>query len=327
MTFSDILADVYADLGYQSSPASDVVARIKRYVNEGLRTILGEPQVQRLVDSDTPFTIASVASQARYVLPEAIEKIHGISERTNDYALRSMPLGTYRRIEPDPTASTGTPTHYVPIGRVGVAVQPSNASEIFVDSTSASDTNTAYLEGIITGGYRRTLSVTMTGTTAVSFDTSVTTFIELEDFYISANAVGTVTLHEDASGGTELARITIGQKRPRYYGFYLWPTPAAAVNYLVDYRKELVELVNDADEPPLPTDFHYILSAYARMRHWEKADDTRFRLALAQYERGLSRLKFAVASTPDELPVAGRGQWVGHSRLGAWFPADYWSRP
>jgi hypothetical protein len=209
---------------------------------------------------------------------------------------------------------------------VGVAVQPSDASEIFVDSTSASDTNTAYLEGIITGGYRRVLSVSMTGTTAVSFSAAVTTFIELEDFYISAAAVGTVTLHEDASGGTELARITIGQKRPRYYGFYLWPTPAAAVDYLVDYRREFVELVNDADEPPLPSDYHYLLSAYARMRHWEKADDTRFKLALAQYERGLSRLKFAVATTPDELPVMGRSGWRAHSRLGAWYPADHWSR-
>lgn len=326
MTFSEILTDVYADLGYQSSPAASEVARLKRYVNEGIRVTLAAPQMQRALDSDTPFTIASVASQARYVMPEAASKIHGISERTNDRALSAMSLGEYRRREPDPASLSGTTSHYVPIGRVGVAVQPSNASEIFVDSTSASDTGTAYLEGIITGGYRRVLSVTMTGVTAVSFSAAVATFIELEDFYISADAVGTVTLHEDASGGTELARITIGKKRPRYFGFYLWPTPAAAIDYLVDYRKEVVELVNDADEPPFPTDYHYVLSAYARMRHWEKADDTRFKLALAQYERGVSRLKFELSTTPDELPIAGRGNWMGHSRLGAHYPADHWSR-
>jgi len=325
MTFSEILADIYADLNYQSAPASDVIARIKRYVNEGLRVVVGEPQMQRVLDADGPFTVASVASQARYVLPEAVNRILKISERTNDRTLAALSLDEYRRREPDPASVTGTPTHYVPIGRVGVAVQPSDASEVFVDSTSASDTGTAYLEGIITGGYRRVLSVTMTGTTAVSFSASVTSFISLEDFYISANAVGTVTLHEDASGGTELARITIGQKRPRYFGFYLWPTPAAAVNYLVDYRKEVVELVNDADEPPWPTDYHYILSAYARMRHWEKSDDTRFTLALAQFQRGLSKLKYAVSTSPDELPVVGRGRRVGHSRLGGWFPADSWT--
>jgi hypothetical protein len=325
VTFSEILADVYADLGYQSSPASAEVARLKRYINQGLRAVLGEPGLSRLLDSDSPFTVASVASQARYVVPEAVAAIRGISERTNDRTLRAMSLGDYRRADPDPASSTGTPTHYVPIGRVAVAVQPSNASEIFVDSTAAGDTGTAYLEGIITGGYRRTLSVSMTGVTAVSFSAAVTSFIEIEDFYISAAAVGTVTLHEDASGGTELARITIGQKRPRYYGYYLWPTPAAAADYLVDYRREVTELVNDADEPPLPTDYHDLLSAYARMRHYEKQDDGRYTVAQDYFKKRLSQLKYATQTGPDELPVMG-GRLIGHSRLGPWFPADTYTR-
>jgi hypothetical protein len=325
LTFSDILADVYADLGYQSSPASAEVARIKRYVNQGMRAVLGEPGMGRLLDSDSPLTVASVASQARYVVPEAVALIHGISERTNDRRLMAMDLKTYRIHEPDPASATGTPTHYVPIGRVAVAVQPSNASEIFVDSTAAGDTGTAYLEVITTGGYRRLLSVTMTGATAVTFSASVTDIIQIEDFYISAAAVGTVTLHEDASGGTELARITIGQKRPRYTGFYLWPTPSAAVDYLVDYRREVSELVNDADEPPFPTDYHDMLSAYARMRHYEKQDDGRYQVAKAQFDKRLSQLKYATQTGPDELPVMG-GRWIGHSRLGGWFPADTWTR-
>jgi hypothetical protein len=325
VTFAEILSDVYADLGYQSAPAAGEIARLKRYVNQGVRAVLAEPGLARLIDSDAPLTVASVASQARYVVPEAVAFIHGISERTNDRSLRSMSMQDYRRLEPDPATVTGTPTHWVPIGRQAVAVQPSDASEIFVDSTAAGDTGTAYLEVITTGGYRRVLSVTMTGVTAVSFSASVTDIIQIEDFYLSANAVGTVTLHEDASGGTELARITIGQKRPRYYAYYLWPTPAAAVDYLVDYRRELVELVNDTDEPPLPTDFHDILPAYARMRHYEKQDDGRYNVAQAHYQKRLSQLKYATQTNPDDLPVMG-GRWVGHSRLGGWFPADYWTR-
>jgi hypothetical protein len=325
MTFSELLADCYADLGYQSSPAAGEVARLKRYINQGLRAVLSEPGMGRMLDSDSPLTVASVAAQARYVLPEAVASIRGMSERTNEQTLRSMDLGAYRRMDPDPTATSGVPTHYVPIGKVSVAVQPSNASEIFVDSTAAGDTGTAYLEVLITGGYRRTLSKAMTGTTAVSFDTSLTSIIEIEDFYISAAAVGTVTLHEDASGGTELARITIGQKRPRYFGYYLWPTPSAAVDYLVDYRREVTELVQDADEPPLPTDFHDILTAYARMRHYEKSDDGRYTVAEKHFKERLSKLKYATQTGPDELPVMG-GRWIGHSRLGGNFPADSWSR-
>src|SRR5687768_8614449 len=128
MTFSEILADIYSDVGYQSSPASDVVSRIKRYVNEGLRVVVGEPQITRVLDADGPFTVASVASQARYVVPEAASRILKISERTNDRTLSALSLDEYRRREPDPASVTGVPTHYVPIGRVGVAVQPSDAS-------------------------------------------------------------------------------------------------------------------------------------------------------------------------------------------------------
>jgi hypothetical protein len=248
-----------------------------------------------------------------------------VSERTNDRTLSSMSLKEYRRYEPDPASVTGVPTHYVPIGRVAVAVQPTDASSIFVKSTSASDTGTAFLEGIITGGYRRVVSVTMTGTTAVNLSSAVSTFIEIEDVYLSANAVGTVTFHEDSGSGTELARVTIGQKRPRYYGFYLWPTPAAAVDYLVDYRRELTELVNDTDEPPLPTDFHYLLTAYGRMRHYEKSDDGRYKVAQEQFARGLSRLKYATQTGTDEIPKMG-GRLVGHSRLGGYYPADYFTR-
>jgi hypothetical protein len=324
MTFSEILTALYDDLYQASTPAAAVTTRLKRYVNQGLRVLLNEPGLARLNDSDTPYTFASVASQARYVLPEAVARIHHITERTNDRSLDVMSLAEYRMRDPDPASTSGTPTHIVPIGRVGVAVQPSDASNIFVDSTSASDTGTAYLEGLDADGGRRVASVTMTGTTAVNFSAALS-LVELEDFYISANAVGTVTLHEDASGGTELAQITIGQKRPRYYGFYLWPTPAAAVTYYVDYRRELVELVNDADEPNLPTDYHYLLVAYARMREYEKTDDSRYQTALVEWQHGLKRLKYATQTHPGDLPVMGRGAKTGHSRLGAWFPADYWT--
>jgi hypothetical protein len=325
MTFADILSGVYEEARYASSPASAVVTRIKRLVNEGQRAVLAEPGLGRLADSDAPYTFASVASTARYVVPEAVARILHVSERTNDYSLGVMDLARYREMVPDAGSYTGTPTHIVPIGRVAVAAQPSDASEIFVDSTSASDTGTAYLEVLLTGGYRRLLSKTMTGTTAVSFDTTITTIESIEDFYLSANAVGTVTLHEDASGGTELARITIGQKRPRYYAFYLWPTPAAAVTYYVDYRREFTDLVNDTDEPNLPVDYHPMLVAYAVMRESEfQRDMEAMTLARARYDKYLSRLKYSTQTLGDEIPVLGRGGRVGHSRLGGWYPADSW---
>jgi hypothetical protein len=326
MTLAELQAGVYEEASYQTTPAAAVITRVTRFLNEGIRVVMGEPGLSRLADSDDPLTFASVANQVRYTLPESMARIVSMRETTNDRTLDAMGLQDYRRIAPDPATSTGTPVKYVPIGKVSVATQPSNASELFVKSTAAGDTTqTAFLEGLITGGYRRTASVTLTGTTAVSLNTLITTFIEVEDFYLSATAVGTVTLLEDSGAGTELARITIGAKRPRYYGFYLWPTPAAAVTYSVDYRRELVDLVNATDEPPLPTDYHHMIVAYAVAREFEiKNDEERSKQALARFTLALSRLKFSTQSLSDELPVMGRPRRIGISRLGAWFPADTW---
>ena len=235
MTLGTMLSAVYEEMSYQASPAAAVTTRITRYLNEAIRSVLGEPCLQRAADSDDPYTFASVAAQARYVLPEAVARIHHFTDRTNDIKLNAMDLATYRRICPDPTVVTGTPDYYVPIGKVAVAVQPADASELFVASSAGGDTTQgAYVEGIITGGYRRSVSTTLTGVTAVTLNASVKSFIEIEDFYLSAAATGTVTLTEDSGAGAELARITIGATRPRYYAFYLWPTPTAAVTYYVD---------------------------------------------------------------------------------------------
>jgi hypothetical protein len=325
MTFTELLAAVYEETGYQSSPAAAVVTRIKRCLNEGVRAILSEPGMARLADSDSPATFATVAATARYVVPESVAIIRHMTERTNDRALLPMSLSEYRRLMPDPSAHSGTPTHYVPIGRVAVATQPSDASEIFVDSTAAGDTNTAYIEGIITGGYMRTASVSMTGTTAVTLSASIE-FIEITDFYLSAAAVGTVTLHEDSGAGTELARITLGALRPRYYGFYLYPTPSAAVTYYVDYRREVVELVNNTDEPPLPTDLHPMLIAYTVAREFElKGDQDRFLIAKSRYQTWMNKLKYQTQALADDIPVMGRARRGENSRLGGFYPADHWS--
>lgn len=325
MLFSEILADVYEDCNYQSSPAAAVVTRLKRYVNEGYRVVVAEPGIAKLIDTDEPWTFDSVADQARYVLPEAYTDIRHITERTNDRKLRYLSLADYRLYDPDPSTASGLPDFYVPIGRVAVAKQPSDASEIFVDSTSASDTNDLFIEGIRDGGYLAQTSVTMTGTTGVSVDSGITDWIEITKVSLDAAAVGVVTLHEDSEGGTELARISPGYQTPRYSGFYLWPTPDGVITYTVDARRALQELVQDHDEPVLPRDFHPMLTKYATFREWEHKNDlNRAAVARNQFDRWLSRLKYRLLETGDTAPVAGRGSRVGRSRLGGFYPADYY---
>lgn len=329
MTLTELRNAVYDECNHtNTSPASAVTTRITRFLNEGIRMILGEPGMLRLADSDAPHTFASVAGTARYAVPEAVALIKGISERTNDLALWPMTLSEYRHRDPDAGSTSGTPTHYVPIGRVAVKTQPADASAIFIKSTSASDGAgvTVQIEGVRTDGYQATASQAMNGVTAAAIG-SLTDFIQITDFWVTVAATGTITLHEDSGAGTELARISPGALRPRYYAFYLWPTPAAAITYYVDYRREVIELSATTDEPPLPTDLHPMVVAYAVMREAEKTNNTElYARAEARYAKFLSNLKYQTQVMPDEIPVMNARRWVGRSHFGAEYPADYYTR-
>jgi hypothetical protein len=319
LTLSELLADLYRRNGYATSPASEITTRYTALLNETQAEILSRPGLASLLHGS--LTFASVADVPTYGLPQAVARVKAIYETTNDQRLTPISLDTYRSALPDAAAVTGTPYNFVDLGFLGVAKQPSDASSIFVDSTSASDTNTAYLEGYRTGGYFVSKSVSMTGTTAVNISSAITDWLFLTKFYISAAAVGEVTLHEDASGGTELARIPLGQTHARYRRIALAPTPSAAVTYTVDFEFDPQNLVNAMDEPILPPRFHRLLGLGARMKEYEKKDDDRFRGAKALFDEGLSDLIYFVASQAVGMPVMGSGGTSRPSQLGPWYPS------
>lgn len=319
MTLDDLRLDFYRRFGYASSPASEVTTRVTALFNETQAEILSRPGLESLLNGS--LTLASVASTPTYGLPQAVARLKHLYEATNDQYLIRRSLDWYRHAYPDPTAVTGTPDSFADLGYVGIAVQPSDASEIFVDSTSASDTGTAYLEGYRTGGYYRSLSVSMTGTTAVSLGAAITDFVFLTKFYISAAAVGTVTLHEDASGGTELARIPIGQTQARYRRIALAPTPSAVITYTCDFEWDPQNMANANDEPLLPPRFHRLVGVGARRREYEKKDDSRRKEADREFEQGMKDLIYFVSSQAVGSPVMGRRTARRPSQLGAWYPS------
>lgn len=323
MTRSDLLAELYRRLGYASSPASEITTRLASFLNLTHRQLLSTPGLDRL--RDHTITFASVASTPQYGLPPAVSRVQAITDRSQDRKLQLRSLDWIRSVDPG-LDNTGTPDYYALTGLQAVSVQPSDASDIFVDSTSASDTNTAYIEGIRTGGHRTALSVTMTGQTAVSLKGSalITDIIEITKFYLSAAAVGEVTLHEDASGGTELAKIAIGQTFSRYQGIQLWPTPTGATTYYVDYVRTIPDMSNANDEPLVPEDFHWLLVEGALIKEWTKKDDAdRRQEAKDAFRRGLSDLLYQVGCPADWMP-SRLPATEPPSRLGGWFPSRQW---
>lgn len=300
-----------------------VTATATRYadaLNESQRTILRQPGMDAL--RQTTLTFASVASTQQYALPvQGVARVDRVFETTNDRFLEYRPMSWLRTVDPDP--STGTPYLWIPAGYQEVHTQPSDASEVFVKSTAAGDTTqTAYVEGMTSGGYTRTASVTLTGTTAVTLSATITDFVRITKFYLSAVGAGVVTLHEDSGSGTELAKLAIGDTRAQYYSLYLYPTPSAAITYTCDVTRSIPEMSNDTDEPLIPEDFHDVLLDAAELRELRKSDDPqRWQMVSASYQEGLRHLRSWMKNHPSYAPVWG-SVTPGFSRLGAWFPTD-----
>jgi hypothetical protein len=318
MTLRDLERSVYRRLSKNVSvPNAETQARIRGFLNDRHRDILTDyPQLR-----DTNLTFASVAGTQQYALPEqGIADILRIWDPTNRIRLAYNDDDWLRANDPNP--DSGTPVRWIPQSFTQVHTQPSNASEIFVDSTSASDVNRCYIEGITTGGYRRTAEVTMTGVTAVSLSSAITDWIQIDKFYLSEEAVGAVTLHEDASGGTELSKIAIGDTYAKYLSFLLWPTPSAIITYSVRVRRAIIDMVQPLDEPLLPVDFHQMLAVGARLDEYEHNDDSRRRTAEVEWDRWENKLISRMVAHPDRhLTLNAEPTQAGEmSTLGSWFP-------
>ncbi len=319
MTLRDIERAVYRRLNKNAaSPNAETQQRIRGFINSRHRQIIRAfPQLR---DETTSF--ATVASQARYALPDqGVSRINRVWATTGvrNRGLEQRSLGWLR--EHDANPQTGTPWAYIPIGYTQVATQPTAAAAIFAKSTSASDVGRVYIEGTVTGGYRRTAAVTLTGVTAIDMDTTVTTWEKVEKFYLDAAAVGTVTLNMTSGAGAELSRIAIGDTYARYFSFYLYPTPPAVATYGVDFSFSLGEMEKPLDEPMIPEDFHDLLATGARLDEYEHTDDARRRMAEVEWDEGMKALTLWVVNSPS-LELSLNREPAGFSQLGPSFPID-----
>lgn len=265
MTFADLRADVGRRLQLSTTLSTADTTRINAALNHWHRRVLSEAGFRAL--RRVQITQASVANQIEYAV--ALAEIHHITQRTNQWRLTKRTEDWWRHTYPDPTADTGTPDSWVPLGFSRVAARPANASELFVISTDAGDTGVARVEVIRSAGYQRLLNVTMTGVTGVSLGAAITDVVDVLDFYVSVAAVGTITLREDSGTGAVLATIPIGATRSRYVKYALAPTPSAVITHYLDGVAPSTDMVQDVDESLFPIDdFDLILSDGAVYDDW-----------------------------------------------------------
>lgn len=324
MTFASMLSDLYRRLGYQATPASSVTTRLKALLNETQEQMLSDPSLSTLLYGS--MAIDSLASRTRYGLSN-IAQIRAMTETTNDTRLMPRDLSWYRAMDADPTANTGTPAVYVPLGIVAVQQVPvRTGTGLWAVSSSASDTvPTVSVDAVRVSGYPHTPTATaLTGTSRVAIGTLID-YIDVTQFQLSAACVGDISLYDAATAGNLLAVIPRGQTASRYYGFLLWPTPKSAVTYTVDVQKEVVAMVLDNDEPLLPARFHWVLEAGARMKEYEQANDSRYQTAQTEFLRGSQDLRYAVTCPPGYVCIPGSARGAGGgSNLGPWYPSGRW---
>lgn len=319
MTLGTLLSDLYRRLNYASSPATEVTTRLTAFLNETLQEMLSEPGAGAfLARNEPPPTVASVINQAVY--STTVARIDSIADRSNRERLDLRTVDWYRTVDPDPTAHTGRPTAWVPLGFSPVLVQPTAATALYVVSASAGDTTqTAYVETIRTGGAQTLIPVTLQGLTRAQFGAG-SDHEQIVKFYLSA-AAQAVSLYTASSGGTLLATIPGGGPTfSRYTQFALWPTPSSVITYTLESERDVADMSIATDEPPFPKRFHRILVDGALRREYEKRDQAdQSLLAGRRYDAGIRDWRYFVTCPPDYRPSLSR-QPERRSRLGGDYP-------
>jgi hypothetical protein len=303
VTFAEMLANLYDELGFSSSPAAAITTRLKRYLNEGHRAVLRLPALMDARQGTLSFT--STSGQSVYAIPSAFDTIDAIVEQTNNRKIQMRGRDWYRRIDPGESAA-GNPQYWIDLGRFPVMRQPASTGLWIVSTAGGDTTQIVKLIGVRANGDRQAeVSATLNGTTRVALG-SLTDYAVVERWELATAATGTVSLYDAAASGNELARIPPGETSIQYQQIRLWPTPAATLTYIVDGKLVIPDLVNNTDVPNLPVLFHDMLVVYAKSAEYKRqADKDRWQIAESEWQTWVRKLEAHLEYPADYDAVVG----------------------
>ena len=154
-------------------------------------------------------------------------------------------------------------------------------------------------QSVLEGGIKQVDSVTLTDEfIKLVTNSSGVPIVDVLSFETSRPlAVGALDLFSgalplaDPFNSFLIARMLKGDTTTQFYRIALYPTPSAALTYLVDYERAIPTLTTPNDEPLLPADFHDLLAMYARCDEYEFKSDDRWQATRAQVEERKRELK------------------------------------
>ena len=248
-------------------------------------------------------TFDTIASTEDYVLPRDLDYIGVIRQTTSPVKLLHLPDEIFYKVVPNPTA-TGNPKWYRLWEEEGVSTRLAEADTIDLASSSVSDDSTfsVTIVGYDSNGIRTSEVYTLDGTTEV---TGSTTWAAGRPLRISKSGTttGDITLHEH-SGSTTVVILGKEERSPRFKIIGLYPIPSSDITMYLEYFTRLRELVNNADVPDFPQQWHWLLreGALAKIYQFQnKLND--YSAAESRYQVGLGKMKAKNELNVDYIPV------------------------
>jgi hypothetical protein len=316
LTFLQLQDQTLRACGHTTAATSEPRTRVKAEINAWQRRILTRPGYSRLLrDSENTFT--TVAGQRVYGLGMQLGRLLGIQAVTDRTVLALRDTAWLRRV--GVISSSGTASAYVPRGWFPVQTNPTIATGIFANSSSVADT-TQIVDWEFTAASLNRIAgqTTLNGTTPVQLGTS-TTVVEVVRLSLRTPAAGIVEIGTTPGSGNVLT-LPIGQLSSRFLHVELFPSPSSALEYRIDFTREIADMVNDTDQPLLPPDYHHLLAMGAEYDEWRKLSDDRMVPTKQDLENEIRSLNAWVWDLPDDSQL-GR---IPVSRLGGAYPADRW---
>lgn len=330
MDFYTIQNTIYDSLGITNttasgSPEANAITRIARYINLAYHQVHGKKGMRKL--RRALLTFPTVANSPFVVLPQAAVRLLTISDRVNNIPYEELTMEEIRWRDPGLKSSSATPSAYAVIGMSSaVAADPSASGQCTAVSSSAADTGLTHIvygEFIKAGGYPAVDSINLNGVTPVNLGPADA--IAVQKFYTGQSAgavlgpsaaVGIITLKDGA--GNVLSTIGPARTFARYSRLHLFPVPSTVITLYADVELHIENLVNQADEPILPEDFHDVLVSGALYREYKKRSMiTLYREEKAEFNQRVAEMRAWINKPSGAVLNNSRNRQF--SQLGPWF--------
>lgn len=320
MTLAEIQGTIYDTFGMPAAPDTVTTARILRYINLSYHRVMGMkgigPRLRRSLQS-----FSTVANSPFATLPDAVVKIHYLSDRTNNNPLTEMSLGDIRYQDPGLTAVASVPYHYTIYNLADwVSRDPSASGQITAVSDNALDTGSAsyrvYIEYIDSTGYPLIDYTNLSGLTPVNVGHN--NAVQVRKVYLAFPTYGSITVKDGAAN--TIVFIRANQTRGRFTRLHLFPTPSAAVTLYADTELHIENLAVAYDEPLFPEDFHSILVHGAQAREFIKRDKTELAgREMSEMNRVIGEMRIWMNS-PTGVAYGRNNRPSRFSQLGPYYP-------